>query len=95
MPSRSTSQQPPSPGSASRRRRAASNTGAQLERELGERLAIRERRRVPYLYRYVSRGVSDDARGAELAAYVLAAEQRRISEGRLVPVGLRLIADRA
>lgn len=71
------------------------HTGAQLERALGERLAIRERRRVPYLYRYVSRGVSDDARGAELAAYVLAAEQRGISEGRLVPVGLRLIADRA
>jgi hypothetical protein len=31
----------------------------------------------------------------ELAAYVLATERRRISEGRLVPVGLRLLADRA
>ena len=29
------------------------------------------------------------------AAYVLAAERRRISEGQLVPVGLRIFADRA
>jgi len=67
-------------------------TGAQLRRALAERLAIRERRRCEYLYRYVCGGLPDDARGAEIAAYVLAAERRRIAEGRLVPVGLRLVA---
>jgi SAM-dependent methyltransferase len=71
------------------------HTGAQLRRALAERLAIRERRRCEYLYRYICGGLPDDARGAELAAYVLAAERRRISEGQLVPVGLRLLADRA
>jgi SAM-dependent methyltransferase len=69
--------------------------GARLRRALAERLALRERRRCEYLYRYICGGLPDDARGAELAAYVLAAERRGISEGRLVPVGLRILADRA
>ncbi len=70
------------------------HTGAQLRRALAERVAIRERRRVPYLYHYVSRGLPDDARGAALAAHVLATERCRISEGRVVPVGLGILADR-
>lgn len=71
------------------------HTGAQLRRALADHLALRERRRCEYLYRYICGGLPDDARGAELAAYVLATERRRLSEGQLVPVGLRLLADRA
>ncbi len=70
------------------------HTGAQLRRALGEHLELRARLRCEYLYRQVSSRLPDDARGASLAAYVLATERRRISEGRLVPVGLRLLATR-
>ena len=70
------------------------HTGAQLRRAFSDRLSLRSRRRCPYLYRYICGGLPDDARGAEVAAYVLATERRRISEGDLVPVGLRILADR-
>ena len=70
------------------------HTGAQLRRALDDHLALRERRRCEYLYRYIAGGLPDDARGSELAAHVLAVERRRLAEGRLVPVGLRLLAVR-
>lgn len=70
------------------------HTGAQLRRALADRLSLREPRRGEYLYRYISGGLPADARGAELAAHILATERRRIAEGHLVPVGLRLVADR-
>jgi SAM-dependent methyltransferase len=69
------------------------HTGVQLRRALGDRLALRERRRTPYLYRYICGGLPDDAHGAAVAAYVLEAERRGIAAGRITPVGLRLLAD--
>jgi SAM-dependent methyltransferase len=71
------------------------HTGAQLRRALGDRLSLRAPRRGPYLYRYICGGLADDVHGAAVAAYLLEVERRGISEGRLTPVGLRLLADRA
>jgi SAM-dependent methyltransferase len=71
------------------------HTGTAMQRSLAARFTLREPRRCEYLYRYLCGRLPDDARGAELAAHILATERRRIAEGHLVPVGLRLVADRA
>jgi SAM-dependent methyltransferase len=50
--------------------------------------ASMERTRGPYLYRYICRGTSN----LGVAQHVLSVETRRIADGSLRPVGLRVIA---
>ncbi len=71
------------------------HTGSAMRLAISSRFVIRELRRVEYLYRYIVDGLPDDERGASLASDVLAAERSGITAGTLVPVGLRLVADRA
>jgi hypothetical protein len=62
--------------------------------------AVRKRFRLlettpgPYLYRYICHGIEATARGGHLARYLFDAEKRRIAEGTLRPVGLRLLAQK-
>ena len=48
----------------------------------------------PYLYRYIADGVESLGPAAGLAAHVADLERRRIADGTLRPVGLRLVARR-
>ena len=48
----------------------------------------------PYLYRYIADGVESLGPSAALAAHVADLERRRIADGTLRPVGLRLVARR-
>jgi len=51
--------------------------------------------RGPYLYRYLSGWLPDDARGAGLFAVLEEIERRRIAGGRLTPIGLQLLTRRS
>jgi SAM-dependent methyltransferase len=68
------------------------HTGASMERTIASQFSNREVRRPPYLYRYIAAGLSQDDRGAALAAQLRLAEQRGIDAGVLRPVGLRIVA---
>jgi hypothetical protein len=48
----------------------------------------------PYLYRYICNGLEANEHGVDLAQYIFDAEKKRIAEGTLRPVGLRLLAQR-
>lgn len=68
------------------------STGRQMLTTIASRFAIRETTRCAYLFRHVCRGLPDDALGGQIAAHVLATEQRKIAAGSLDPVGLRIVA---
>ncbi len=70
------------------------HTGSEMRAAIGERFEIVELARREYLYRYIQHGLPDDARGSAVAAAVVATERRRIAQGLLVPVGLRIVAER-
>jgi SAM-dependent methyltransferase len=71
------------------------HTGAEMRHAISSRFVIRELRRGEYLYRYIAAGLPADARGARIATTVRASERDRIARGHAVPVGLRIVADRA
>ncbi|MCQ0016468.1 hypothetical protein [Actinomadura madurae] len=48
--------------------------------------------RVPYLHRYLGGWLPDDATGRRWFAVLRDIEQRRVADGTLTPVGLRLVA---
>lgn len=93
---------PPDPADLLARWRAAHehdhgpplHTGTEIRRGVAERFAVRDLRTGEYLHRYINAGLSDDARGHQLAAHVLGVERRGVAAGRLIPVGLRIVADR-
>jgi SAM-dependent methyltransferase len=58
----------------------------QIERHFGAQRATRG----PYLYRYIAAGASN----VEIARHVMSVESRRIAEGSLRAVGLRVVARR-
>lgn len=63
---------------------------AALARELGEpRIGIG-----PYLYRYVAAHLPETPNAGRFAARVFETEKKRIGEGSMKPVGLRLVARR-
>lgn len=72
----------------------ALHTGAAMRAQISSRFAIRHLQRVDYLYRYIARGLPADARGARLSNHIRSVERTRIAAGTLVPVGLRIVADR-
>jgi SAM-dependent methyltransferase len=48
----------------------------------------------PFLYRHMCHGVEATAHGGRLAQYIFDAEKKRIAEGTLKPVGLRLLSQK-
>jgi SAM-dependent methyltransferase len=70
---------------------AALHTGGAMLSAIAERFGPPSVTREPYQYRYISRGASSP----DVARHVLAVETRRIAEGSLRAVGLRIVARRA
>jgi len=70
-------------------------TGTEIRVAVSARFAIRDLKRVEYLYRYISDGLSADAKGAAIASHLRTVERRLIATDTLLPVGLRIVADRA
>lgn len=70
------------------------HTGAEMRHAVSSRFVIRELRRGEYLHRYIAAGLPADARGAQAAAAVRTLEKQRIESGHIIPVGVRMIADR-
>jgi SAM-dependent methyltransferase len=68
--------------------------GASMVAALGHRFDVLVSQRGPYLYRYLCGGLEASARGAAVAAWVLAVERRKIAAGTLRPTGLRVVARR-
>jgi SAM-dependent methyltransferase len=73
----------------------ALHTGSEMRHAISSRFVIRELRRGEYLYRNIASGLSSDPRGAKIAAAIRKTERDRIASNLLIPVGLRMIADRA
>lgn len=71
------------------------HTGVVMRAAIAARLALLDVQSAEYLYRYISKGVPQDDRGGAIAAHVQRSEHRRIAEGAIVPVGVRIIASRA
>ncbi|MDB4963545.1 MAG: hypothetical protein JWP01_3544 [Myxococcales bacterium] len=71
------------------------HTGAEMRHAISSRFVIRELKRGEYLYRSIAAGLPADDRGAKIATTVRATERDRIARGNAVPVGLRIVADRA
>ena len=71
------------------------HSGTEMRVAISSRFAIRELKRVEYLYRHISDGLPADARGAAIVTHLRAVERRQITSDALLPVGLRVVADRA
>lgn len=70
------------------------HTGAQMCDTIVARFHLLDAHGAPYLYRYLTRHLPDDARGIALAQHIQAAEQRGIADRALSAVGLRITAVR-
>lgn len=77
------------------RREGIVHTGTEMRVAISSRFAIRELKRVEGFYRHVSDGLPDDALGAAIATHVRSVERRLITTDNMLPVGLRIVADRA
>lgn len=66
-----------------------------MRHAVSSRFVIRELKRGEFLYRYIASGLPDNARGAKVAAAARKIEQQRIASGHLIPIGIRMVADRA
>jgi SAM-dependent methyltransferase len=71
------------------------HTGVAMRSAIATLLSVVEIRACEYLYRYICSGLPADDRGGAVAAHVLGTEQRRIADGSLAAVGLRVIAARS
>jgi SAM-dependent methyltransferase len=71
------------------------HTGAQMRSAISDRFVIRQLQRCAYLYRSISSRVIDGPRGAIIVEHARATEQSRLDAQILVPVGLRIVAERA
>lgn len=67
------------------------HTGDEMINAIAARFELREPARGPYLYRYLGGWLPDDATGRRLLAALCDIEQRRVADGSLAPVGLRLV----
>jgi hypothetical protein len=77
------------------RREGMVHTGTEMRVAISSRFAIRELKRVEGFYRHISDGLPDDALGAAIATHVRSVERRLITTDNMLPVGLRIVADRA
>ena len=70
------------------------HTGSEMRASIAERFSIVAITQREYLYRYIWHGVAQHARGYDIASVILASERRQIADGLIVPVGLRIVAQR-
>lgn len=68
--------------------------GAAMLAELRRHFDIVETEDVPYLYWYLTKWIEESPRGFVVARRLFEIEVRRIAEGQLVPLGLRIAARR-
>jgi SAM-dependent methyltransferase len=68
------------------------HTGDAMTNAIASHFDPREPVRVPYLYRYLGGWLPDNAMGRRLFAGLRDIEQRRVADGTLAPIGLRLVA---
>src|SRR5436309_1977163 len=73
---------------------AVTATGRQMIAAIATRFAIRDTQRGAYLYRYICAGLPDDEAGTNVAAYLVALEEKRCQANTLDPVGLRIVGIR-
>lgn len=71
------------------------HTGAAMLEAIASRFVIHDLHRLEYLHRYIGARLPQDPLGATIATHVRATEQRRIADGSLRAVGLRVVADLA
>lgn len=71
------------------------HTGEALDRALAARFDVRERRELPYLYRYLCSRLKPAAGAADEARRVLAEERAAIASGTIRAIGCRWLALRA
>jgi SAM-dependent methyltransferase len=71
------------------------HTGVAMRTAIAAQLTIVEIRACEYLYRYMCKHLPPDDRGGAVAAHMLATERRRVADGSLAAVGLRIIAARS
>ena len=77
------------------RRENVQHTGTEMRVAISTRFAIRDLKRVEGFYRHMSDGLPADARGAAIATHLRGVERRLIASDAMLPVGLRIVADRA
>jgi SAM-dependent methyltransferase len=70
------------------------HSGEAMATPVKKRFRILETTPGPFLYRHICHGLEATDRGGSLAQYIFDAEKRRIAEGTLRPVGLRLLAQK-
>lgn len=70
------------------------HTGEAMVMAVKQRFSLLEATPGPFLYRHICHGMEATERGGHLAHYIFDAEKRRIAEGTLRPVGLRLLAQK-
>ncbi|HYM80880.1 MAG TPA: class I SAM-dependent methyltransferase [Candidatus Limnocylindria bacterium] len=68
--------------------------GAEMLAELGRRFETLQRVDAPCLYRHVCDRIEASERGLQVAQQVFEIESRRVAEGSLQPLGLRVVARR-
>ncbi|MEO3826440.1 LysR substrate-binding domain-containing protein [Actinomadura sp. B10D3] len=68
------------------------HTGAAMTDAITTEFDLIESARVPYLHRYLGGWLPDDATGRRWSAVLRDIEQRRVADGTLAPVGLRIVA---
>jgi SAM-dependent methyltransferase len=68
------------------------HAGAAMTAAVAQRFELLEVTPGPYLYRYICGGLEASGRGESIARFLLETERRRLAEGTLKPVGLRLLA---
>ena len=68
--------------------------GVDMLAELRRHFEIVETKDVPYLYWYLIKWIEESPRGYDVARRLFEIEARRIAEGLLVPLGLRIAARR-
>jgi SAM-dependent methyltransferase len=70
------------------------HTGEAMTTAVKKRFSLLEATPGPFLYRHICHGIEATERGEALAQSIFDAEKRRIAEGTLRPVGLRLLAQK-
>jgi SAM-dependent methyltransferase len=71
------------------------HTGVQMRRAIAERFDLHDVHGAAYLYRYITKHLPQDARGAAVAQHMYMSERRGIAEGTLTAVGLGIVAVRS
>lgn len=77
------------------RRDGVLHSGTGIRVAISAHFMIRELRRVESFYHYIGHGLAVDSRGAAITSHLRGVERRLIANDTLMPIGLRIVADRA